>query len=134
MPWEHNVNAGRDRKLSRRRLALRHEFTLAVLPTATVLLVLALTELFSKQRLLFASLASSAFLVYLDPAHPANAVSTLLATQVTAALTGTAVQAFFGPGYGAAAALAVLQRRATAFFAHRYRPLSQRQEPSVTGP
>lgn len=45
----------------RQRLNLRGEFTLALAPTIMVLLVLALIEALSRQRLLFASLASSAF-------------------------------------------------------------------------
>ena len=44
--------AGADRAL-RRRLDLHGEFMLAVLPTLTVLAVLALVELVTEQRLLF---------------------------------------------------------------------------------
>ena len=52
-----------------RRLRLREELLLAVLPTATVLLTLAVVEKLGRQHLLCAALASSAFLIYLDPEH-----------------------------------------------------------------
>lgn len=87
----------------RRRLGLRGELALAALPTATVLVVLALVEALARQRLLFASLASSAFLIYLDPGHPTNRVRTLLIAQGTAATLGWALLAVLGPGYAAAA-------------------------------
>jgi len=48
----------------RKRLRLRDEFVLALLPTATVLLVFLMVESFVRQRFLFASLAASAFLVF----------------------------------------------------------------------
>ena len=68
---------GADRPV-RRELSLRDEFLLALLPTLTILTVLGLVEALSRQRLLFASLASSAFLVYLDPQHGTNTVGTLV--------------------------------------------------------
>lgn len=49
----------------KQRIGLKGELLLAAMPTLTVLLVLALVEALSNQRLLFASLASSAFLIYL---------------------------------------------------------------------
>lgn len=58
----------------RSRLDLKGELLLATAPTVTVLGVLALVEVLSRQRLLFASLAASAFLIYLDPQHGANSV------------------------------------------------------------
>jgi hypothetical protein len=61
---------------ARRRLGWRGELALVALPTVTVLVVLALVEALARQRLLFASLASSAFLIYLDPTHPTNRVRT----------------------------------------------------------
>jgi CBS-domain-containing membrane protein len=84
---------------ARRRLGLRGELTLALLPTATVLLVLALVEALSHQRLLFASLASSAFLIYLDPEHGTNRVRTLVIAQVGAAILGALTYLVLGPGY-----------------------------------
>ena len=86
----------------RRRLHMRDEFLLAALPTATVLLVLAFVEAVSEQRLLFASLASSAFLIYLDPEHGTNRVRTLVLAQLAAALVGWGLYALLGPTYVAA--------------------------------
>lgn len=51
----------------RERIGLRGEVMPALLPTLTVLAVLGLVEALSPQRLLFASLASFAFLIYLAP-------------------------------------------------------------------
>ena len=90
-------------RLGRPRLGVQAELLLVALPTATVLLVFALVEALSKQRLLFASLASSAFLIYLDPEHAANQVKTLLVAQIGAALVGFGALAVLGPGYPAAA-------------------------------
>lgn len=83
----------------RRRLDLRGEFVLALLPTATVLGVLAIVELLTEQRLLFASLASSAFLIYLDPQHGTNSVRTLVLSQTLAAVLGWITYLTFGAGY-----------------------------------
>lgn len=93
---------------ARRRLGLQGELLLALLPTATVLLVLALVEAFSRQRLLFASLASSAFLIYLDPQHHANSVRTLIMSQILAAGLGFSFYKLLGPGYLSAALAMVL--------------------------
>lgn len=89
---------GADRSL-RRRLTLKDELLLAVLPTATILLVLAMVEVLTEQRLLFASLASSAFLIYLDPQHGTNSVRTLILAQMTAAVIGLLAYLGLGPGY-----------------------------------
>jgi CBS-domain-containing membrane protein len=86
----------------RSRLSLKDELVMALLPTATVLGVLALVEVLSKQRLLFASLASSAFLIYLDPQHGTNRVGTLVSAQVLAAALGLVTYLAFGSGYLAA--------------------------------
>jgi CBS-domain-containing membrane protein len=83
----------------RRRLGLGKELLLAVAPTTTVLLVLALVEAVSNQRLLFASLASSAFLIYLDPGHSVNQARTLVLAQFGAALIGLLAYLALGPGY-----------------------------------
>ena len=92
----------------RRRLTLRGEFTLALLPTATVLVVLAVVEALTQQRLLFASLASSAFLIYLDPEHGTNRIRTLVIAQGLAAVTGAALHMLLGPSYMAAGGAMVL--------------------------
>lgn len=86
----------------RRRLGVRKELLLALAPTATVLLVLALVEAVSSQRLLFASLASSAFLIYLDPGHSVNQARTLILAQMGAALIGMLAYIALGPGYTSA--------------------------------
>jgi CBS-domain-containing membrane protein len=92
--------------LSRPRLGWRRELLLALLPTITVLGLLFLLKLLSNQQLLFASLASSCFLIYLDPGHPANSARTLLISQLSAAVLGYGFHALLGPGYlGAALAL-----------------------------
>jgi CBS-domain-containing membrane protein len=65
--------------------------------------VLFLLKAFSKQELLFASLASSAFLIYLDPKHPTNSLRTLLIAQTAAAIVGYLVYLLAGPGYLSAA-------------------------------
>lgn len=83
----------------RARLPLKGELLLALAPTITVLIVFALVEVLSNQRLLFASLASSAFLIYLDPQHGTNAVKTLVLSQIMAASIGLAAYLLLGPGY-----------------------------------
>jgi len=83
----------------RRRLTLKGEFTLAIAPTTIVLGVLALVEVLSQQRLLFASLASSAFLIYLDPQHGTNSVRTLVSSQIMAAILGFLTYLVLGSGY-----------------------------------
>ncbi len=89
---------GANRSL-RRRLDLKGEFILALLPTLTVLGVLGLVEALSQQRLLFASLAASAFLIYLDPQHGTNSVRTLVISQTMVAIIGWATYLAFGSGY-----------------------------------
>lgn len=99
------------RGIGRRRLGLRGELLLAILPTLLVLLVLALAEELSRQGLLFSSLASSAFLIYLDPEHSTNSVRTLTLAQVGAALLGWGTYALLGPGYlsaGSAVCIAIV--------------------------
>lgn len=92
----------------RRRLTLKGEFALALAPTTLILAVLALVEVLSQQRLLFASLASSAFLIYLDPQHGTNSVRTLVTSQLMAATLGFFTYLVLGPGYGAAGSAMVI--------------------------
>ncbi len=87
----------------RRRLELREELVLAALPTVTVLVMLAVVEAFSGQRLLFASLASSAFLIYLDPHHGMNTARSLVVSHGTAAAAGLVAFRLLGHGYAAGA-------------------------------
>jgi CBS-domain-containing membrane protein len=86
---------------TQRGLSIRQELLLALLPTVTVLLLFALLEVFGGYHLLCASLASSAFLIYLDPDHQANAVRTLIFSQMTAAGVGWMMWLMLGPGYAA---------------------------------
>ena len=88
---------------SRARLSLGSELALAALPTATVLGVLALVHALTRQPLLTASLAASAFLIYLDPEHGANRVEALIVSQTLAVALGWGAYAIFGPGYLATA-------------------------------
>jgi len=94
----------------KQRIGLKGELLLAAMPTLTVLLVLALVEALSNQRLLFASLASSAFLIYLNPEHAVNSIRTLLLAQVGSATLGLLCYQTLGPGYlsgGVAMVLAI---------------------------
>lgn len=91
----------------RRELTLTDELVLATLPTVVVLAVLALVEALSQQRVLFASLASSAFLIYLDPQHGANTVRSIVLSHLAAALIGAVMESALGAGYNAAAAAMV---------------------------
>ncbi len=86
----------------RRRYDLTTELTLALLPTLTMGAVLFLLERYSRQHLLFASLASSAFLIYLNPQHPTNSIKTLSIAQISAAVIGFATVRLIGPGYASA--------------------------------
>ncbi|HET7036624.1 MAG TPA: HPP family protein [Thermomicrobiaceae bacterium] len=85
----------------RKRLSLKSELTLAALPTATVLAMFLIIDRFSTRHLLFTSLASSAFLIYLDPLHAMNNVRTLIMAHVGAALFGIGSWALLGHGYTA---------------------------------
>jgi CBS-domain-containing membrane protein len=58
-----------------------------------------MVEVLSRQRLLFASLASSAFLIYLDPQHSTNSIRTLFISQMMAATVGLVMYLILGPGY-----------------------------------
>lgn len=89
--------------------SLRTDLALAIMPTVVVLAVFALVETWSHQKLLFASLASSAFLIYLDPEHETNSVRTVVLAQALAALTGFAAHALgHGSPWVAGAAMIVV--------------------------
>src|SRR5690348_8600230 len=88
---------------ARERLSLRDELVLAALPTLVVIAVLALVDALSEQRLLFASLASSAFLIYLDPEHAMNRLRAIVSAQLLAAVVGWAGYFFLGGGFLSAA-------------------------------
>lgn len=87
----------------RLRYDVKTELALALMPTLTIILVLLFVEAFTKQRLLFSSLASSAFLIYLDPRHQTNQIRTLALAQSSAAFIGFIVFLIVGTGYPSAA-------------------------------
>jgi CBS-domain-containing membrane protein len=89
----------RPRGSLRGRLHLKDEFILALLPTLTILAVFLLVERLTQQRFLFASLAASAFLIYLDPRHSTNAVGTLIISQMAAATVGLLCYLIIGAGF-----------------------------------
>jgi CBS-domain-containing membrane protein len=91
------------RRPARRRSSWSGEVLLILLPTLTVLAVMATVHALTQQRLLFASLASSAFLIYLDPLHDTNSVRTLVLAQLGAATLGLIAYLVLDSGYTAAA-------------------------------
>lgn len=98
---------GANRSL-RARLNWRGELALAFAPTVTILGVMAFVEVLSRQRLLFASLASSAFLIYLDPQHGTNSARTLVIAHVMAATIGWVLYLILGSSYWSAGIALVL--------------------------
>lgn len=90
------------------RLSLKEELLLATAPTLTILSVMALIELLSRQHLLFAPLAASAFLIYLDPHHISNTARSLIMSQLIAATIGLIANSILGAGYLAAAVAMVV--------------------------
>ncbi len=78
------------------------------MPTLTVLAVLVLVEVLTNQRVLFASLAASAFLIYLDPLHGMNTVRTLIISHLLAVGVGLGASWSLGDGYAAAGAAMVV--------------------------
>jgi len=85
-----------------RRGGLLGEISLAIPPTVTVLLAAFLLEWFTHQRILFASLAASAFLIYYAPTHHMNTIRVMVTAQLLGCFIGAGIGAF-GAGYGAAA-------------------------------
>jgi CBS-domain-containing membrane protein len=81
------------------RLSVRQQFGLAIMPTVVVLLMVGCLQALRNQPLIFTSLASSAFLVYLDPEHPTNRVRTFLIAQGSAALLGFGSVSLLGTGF-----------------------------------
>jgi CBS-domain-containing membrane protein len=86
----------------RSRYSLKGELALAILPTLTIILVMLLVESFARQRLLFASLASSAFLIYHDPRNRMNSFYSLVVAQMGGATIGFLSSTVLGEGYWAA--------------------------------
>jgi len=93
-----------------RRGRLPRELALAVLPTLIVLGTTFLVEELRHQRVLFASLASSAFLIYRAPDHPMNGVRVMVSAHLAGVALGVGAAALLGPGYlaGATAMVATI--------------------------
>ena len=89
--------------LKQRWLSVREKLLLALLPTATVLPMLGVIEAFGQHHLLCSSLASSAFLIYLDPRHEMKGVRALVVSQMTAAGAAWLMWLLLSGGYAAAA-------------------------------
>lgn len=64
---------------------------------------MALAVRFAHQRVLFASLAVSVFLVYREPHHGMNGIGAMTGGHLTALALGLAAAAWLGSGYAAAA-------------------------------
>lgn len=77
----------------------KRELLIALLPTAVVLLTLIFVNALTRQRILFSSLASGAFFIYLDPKHRMNRIATLVFAHVAAVLSGFGMYSLLGPGY-----------------------------------
>jgi CBS-domain-containing membrane protein len=86
----------------RRDVGLVRELGFALPPTATVIAVVFLIQGLTNQRLLFASLAGSAFLIYYEPLHYMNTLRVVILAQLIGASTGVVVSIIAGPGYLAA--------------------------------
>ena len=87
----------------RRYHGARAELLLAIPPTLIVLGAVLAIEMLQHQRVLFASLASSAFLIYRDPGHQMNSVRTMVSAHLVAVVIGVGAGLLLGPGYIAAA-------------------------------
>lgn len=85
------------------RGGLRGELLLAIPPTLVTLLAVFLVEALRDERILFASLASSAFLIYRDPSHPMNGVRIMVLAHLVGIALALAAAAALGAGYAAGA-------------------------------
>ncbi len=87
----------------RRRHGIAAERLLAVPPTLVVLVTVFAVDLLRHPRVLYASLAASAFLVYRDPGHRMNTVRVMVTAHVVGVLCGIGAALLLHPGYTAAA-------------------------------
>src|SRR5262245_21718204 len=85
-------------ELRRRRDRLVMELLLALPPTATVLATLLLLEAVAQRRVLFPSLAASAFLIYRDPMHAMNGACVTVAGHLVGVVLGIGAWAALHPG------------------------------------
>jgi CBS-domain-containing membrane protein len=79
------------------------ELALALPPTLMVITTLLFVEVLTSQRILFASLASSAFLIYREPTHNMNSVRVMTGAHLAATVLGVGCAFVLGSGYVAAA-------------------------------
>lgn len=86
----------------KQRYNVKTEFLLALFPTVIVISILYFVKTFTREPVLFSSLAASSFLIYLDPTHQANSIRSLIISQITAAIAGYGAYVLFGAGYSAA--------------------------------
>lgn len=86
-----------------RRGGLKGELALAIPPTLVVIAVVYVIEGITREKLLFASLAASAFLIYYDPAHRVNTIRVMVSAQLVGFVAGIGAAMTFGPGYTAGA-------------------------------
>lgn len=93
---------------SARSRNVAHQLALAVPPTVVVLAALFVTERVRQERGLFATLASSAFLVYAAPSHGMNTVRRMVLAHGVGATAGLGVGAILGVGYLAAAVATIV--------------------------
>lgn len=95
---------GREPRRSRqRRGGVWGEVALAVPPTLVVLAVILAIENVTREHLLFASLASSAFLIYSVPLEYMNGIRVMVIAQGIGCCCGVAAALLLGSGYGAGA-------------------------------
>lgn len=92
----------------RYRTWLFNEIALALPPTVVVLAAFFGTQMLTAHPILFASLASSAFLIYHEPRHRMNRLRVMITAQFLGAAIGTGAPLLFGPGYVAGAVSMVL--------------------------
>jgi CBS-domain-containing membrane protein len=84
------------------------ELALALPPTIVVIGVIFLIQDVTRERLLFASLAASAFLIYYDPMNRINSVRVMIVAQLLGFIFGLAAAMALGAGYVAGAVAMVV--------------------------
>jgi len=98
----------RDQGSDSRRGGIKGELALAIPPTIVVIGVIFLIEGITKQKLLFASLAASAFLIYYDPMNRINSVRVMIVAQLFGFIFGIGASMALGSGYVAGGVAMVL--------------------------
>lgn len=101
-------NAATRATVGLRRGGVWGELALAVPPTIVILIVILAIEGITRQRLLFASLASSAFLIYYAPLDRTNAIRVMVTAQALGCALGVIAGLLLGDGYMAGALAMVI--------------------------